>query len=192
MGLFSVQVLNTIAHYSLPSVFVLYAGYRYGWTVATVGWTLAFVGICTAVVQAGVVGPAVRWLGERRAVLWGLLCSTAAYAVYGLAPSGTWFLVGVPLGALAGIYGGAAQSLMTQQVSAQDQGMLQGANSSVMGLVGLLGPGVFTYCFAQAIAQPPMFSGHLPGAPFLLAAVLTLVSFLVALRVAQPSAQGRE
>ena len=81
---------------------------------------------------------------------------------------------------------------MTQQVSAQDQGMLQGANSSVMGLVGLLGPGVFTYCFAQAIAQPPMFSGHLPGAPFLLAAVLTLVSFLVALRVAQPSAQGRE
>jgi DHA1 family tetracycline resistance protein-like MFS transporter len=105
-----------------------------------------------------------------------------------LAPSGAWFLLGVPLGALAGIYGGAAQSLMTQQVGAGDQGMLQGASSSVMGLVGLIGPGLFTYCFAEAIGPQAIFSGALPGTPFLVAALLTASSFLLALRVAHPRA----
>src|SRR5579863_7569109 len=40
-----------IAHVALPSTFVLYATYRYGWTTTTVGLTLAMVGICAMVAQ---------------------------------------------------------------------------------------------------------------------------------------------
>lgn len=188
-GLFSMQVLYTISHYSLPSVFVLYASHRYAWSSAQVGLSLAFVGVCTAIVQGGLVGPVVRRIGERRAALLGLAAATGAYLCYGLAPTGLLFLCGIPLGGLSGLYGAAAQALMTQRVSAEEQGELQGANSSLMGLVGLLGPGLFTITFSQALAaaaRPVTGMAWFTGLPFLLAAALTASSFLIALKVARP------
>ena len=185
-GLFSMQVLRRVAHYSMPSVFVLYASYRYGWDTSRVGLTLAFVGVCTALVQGALVGPAVRRLGERRAALLGLACETIAYTLYALAPSGGWFLLAIPFGALSGLYSAAAESLLTQRVAASEQGELQGAASSLMGLVGLIGPGLFTFAFATAIAPAPGHAVVLPGAPFLIAALMTAASFSIALKVARP------
>ena len=52
--LFGLSVANffaQLAHVVLPSTFVLYATYRYGWDTATVGLTLAIVGVCAMVVQ---------------------------------------------------------------------------------------------------------------------------------------------
>jgi DHA1 family tetracycline resistance protein-like MFS transporter len=186
-GLFSMQVLHVVAHYSLPSVFVLYASYRYGWDSTRVGLTLAFVGVCTALVQGVLIGPVVRWLGERRAALAGLACETAGYALYAFAPSGAWFLCAIPFGALAGLYTAAAQSLMTQRVGAHEQGELQGAGGSLMGLVGLIGPALFTVAFAVGIA-PAAGGAPLPGAPFYVAALLTAGAFAIALKVARPPA----
>src|SRR4029077_20252408 len=51
LGLAAVDFLVNVAHQVLPSVFVLYAAFRYGWTETTVGLTLAFVGLCAALVQ---------------------------------------------------------------------------------------------------------------------------------------------
>ncbi|MEA2811791.1 MAG: transporter, family, tetracycline resistance protein, partial [Rhodospirillaceae bacterium] len=66
LGLATIDFIVNVAHQVLPSVFVLYAAYRYGWDETTVGLTLAFVGICSAIVQGLIVGPAVTWLGPRR------------------------------------------------------------------------------------------------------------------------------
>jgi DHA1 family tetracycline resistance protein-like MFS transporter len=185
-GLVAVQTFYVVAHYALPSVFVLYAGYRYGWGAREVGLTLAFVGLCTAIVQGVLVGPAVRALGERRAVLVGLAAGTVSYFVYAVAPTGAWLLAGIPIGAFFGLYGPAAQALMTQRVAAGEQGRLQGVNGSVMGLVGLFAPALFTFAFASAIR--PGAGVHVPGMPFYLAAALTLVALALALCVARPLA----
>jgi MFS transporter, DHA1 family, tetracycline resistance protein len=190
MGLIAMQVLYVLAHFSLPSVFVLYASYRYGWDSNRIGLTLAFVGVCTAIVQGGLVGPAVRWLGERRAVLVGLVAGIIAYALYGLAPSGAWFLAAIPFGALTGLYGAASQALMAERVAPGEQGQLQGANSSVMGLAGLVGPLLFGFTFARGIA-PAAGGATFPGAPFIAAALLTAGAFLIALRAARPSPVAR-
>ncbi|HUO96703.1 MAG TPA: TCR/Tet family MFS transporter [Steroidobacteraceae bacterium] len=188
-GLFSMQVLRLLAHYSLPSVFVLYASYRYGWSPDDVGYTLAFVGICTAIVQAGVIGPYVRRFGERGAALTGLVCETIAYALYAFAPTGMVFLCAVPFGALGGLYYAAAQALLTQRVAVHEQGELQGVNSSLMGLVGVIGPGIFSAAFAAGIA-PRLAQASLPGAPFYVAAFLTSAAFLIGLKVARPVARA--
>ena len=50
-GLSLVNFLAQVAHVVLPSTFVLYATYRYGWDATTVGLTLAMVGICSMAVQ---------------------------------------------------------------------------------------------------------------------------------------------
>jgi MFS transporter, DHA1 family, tetracycline resistance protein len=164
----------------LPSVFVLYAGYRYGWNETTVGLTLAFVGVSTGVVSGFVVGPAVKWLGTRRALMAGLAFGCLGMVIYGLAPTGEWFWLGVPVMALWGVVGPSIQDMMTRRVSESEQGQLQGANSSSRSVAGLVGPAIFTTTFAWLI-------GWLPGAPFLLAAVLLIGAVGVTWIVAAPS-----
>ncbi|MGH7186854.1 MAG: MFS transporter, partial [Pseudomonadota bacterium] len=73
LGLALVHFLYNLAHHSLPSVFVLYAFYRYGWDERIVGLTLAGVGVCAMVVQGGMIRPVVTWIGERWTLLFGLL-----------------------------------------------------------------------------------------------------------------------
>lgn len=175
-----VTFLYYVAHEVLPSTFVLYTTYRYDWTPRTVGLTLALVGICTAIVSGRLVGPIVARIGERRAALTGLACGAVAFTVYGLAPVGRAFLAGVPIMAFWGLYGPSAQGIMTQRVQPSEQGQLQGAIMGLRGLSGLFSPFLFTYTFATFISKS---SVYLPGAPFLLSALLLVVAFFIAWRV---------
>ena len=175
-----IDFIVNVAHQVLPAVFVLYAGHRYGWDEMTVGLTLAFVGVSTAIVSGFLVGPIVKWLGRRRALIAGLLAGCLGMAIYGFAPTGAWFLVGVPVMALWGVVGPSIQDMMSRRVSESEQGQLQGANSSSRSIAGLLGPAIFTVTFAWLL-------GWLPGAPFLLAAFLLLVAAGVTWVVTKPS-----
>ena len=179
-GLSIVNFVAQLAHVVLPSTFVLYATYRYGWDATTVGLTLAMVGICAMVVQGVAIGPIVRRLGERRALLLGLACGTAGFLIFGLAPTGPLSWLGIPVMALWGVSGAAIQSLMTRLVAPDQQGQLQGATASVQSVSQLVGPFLFTLTFAYFIgAQAPM---KLPGAPFLLAAGLLVLALVIAAR----------
>jgi MFS transporter, DHA1 family, tetracycline resistance protein len=170
LGLAVVVFLDYIAHESLPSCFVLYSDYRYGWGEGRIGAVLATVGFATAAVQALLVGPMVRKLGERRALLLGIGLGALSFAIYGAAPTGALFMLGVPFGALWGIASPAMQTLFTRRVGPSEQGRLQGALSSLRGIGGMIGPILFTQAFAAAIR--PGVAVHVPGAPYLLAAAL--------------------
>ena len=179
-GLSVVHFIAQLAHVVLPSTFVLYATYRYGWDSRTVGLTLAMVGICAMAVQGAAIGPMVRRFGERRALLFGLGSGAAGFLIFGAAPSGPLFWLGIPVMALWGVAGAATQALMTRLVTPEQQGQLQGATASVQSVSQLLGPFLFTLTFAYFIgAQAPVM---LPGAPFLLASALLLLALVVAAR----------
>jgi MFS transporter, DHA1 family, tetracycline resistance protein len=175
-----VNFIAQLAHVVLPSTFVLYATYRYDWSAATVGLTLAMVGICAMAVQGLAIGPIVKRLGERRALLLGLGCGAIGFLIFGAAPSGALFWLGIPVMALWGIAGAATQALTTRLVAPDQQGQLQGATTSVQSVSQLLGPFLFTLTFAYFIgAKAPL---ALPGAPFLLAAVLLLLALWIGAR----------
>ena len=93
-------------------------------------------------------------------------------------------VLGLVIGALAGFYSPAAQGLMTRRVQRHEQGQLAGANSSLMGIVGMIGPGLFTSLLAWAVAH----RATLPGAPFAVAAVIQLAAIALAYRVASAGA----
>ena len=181
LGIAGVVFLAAIAHEVQPSLFVLYTDYRYGWDTRTVGLVLAALGVLSAVVGAGLVRVVVERLGERRTLLLGLAFGACGFAFYGLAPTTAVFFAGVPLVALWGLAGPAAQSLMTQQVDPTEQGQLQGAISGVQGVAFMIGPLLFTPVYASFIGGGS--SWQLPGAPFLLAALLLATGFAVAWRV---------
>ncbi|QNI34027.1 TCR/Tet family MFS transporter [Alloacidobacterium dinghuense] len=142
-GLASVIFLGYLAHQVLTSTYVLYADYRYHWSDRTVGLSLAVVGICSAIAGAVLVKPAVKLLGDRNALLLGLVFATAGFAMFGLSQTGLLFWFGIPVMCLWGLSGPTAQSLMTLYVLPDQQGRLQGAVSSIRGLAGLIGPAIF-------------------------------------------------
>src|SRR5262245_17241916 len=86
MGLATIDFIVKFAHQVLPAVFVLYAAHRYGWDETTIGITLALVGLSAAIVQGLIVGPAVKWLGTRRALIAGLLFGCLGMLIYAFAP----------------------------------------------------------------------------------------------------------
>lgn len=171
--------LSMVAHDALPSTFVLYSSYRYGWDERTIGLVLAGVGVMSMVVQGGLIGRLVNVLGERRALVVGLLFGAAGMAVYGLAPTGALFCVGIPLTALYGLAGPSLQSLITSRVLPNEQGQLQGAQGSLTGIASMTAPILYTQVFAAAI--DPLNGIGLPGLPFLVAAAMLIAALGVEL-----------
>ncbi|MEO6222225.1 MAG: TCR/Tet family MFS transporter [Vicinamibacterales bacterium] len=180
-GIATVTVFYQMAHHVLPSVFVLYGSYRYGWDPRATGLTLAAVGVVSVIVQGGMVRPLVARFGERRTLLLGLASGAVGFVIYALADTGRVFWLGIPVFGLMGLYGPSAQGLMTRHVAPSEQGQLQGINSSFMGLTGIFGPTLFTFTFSAFIGRYAAW--HLPGAPFLLAAALMATAFGIAWRV---------
>ena len=179
-GLVAVVFIANFAHYVYPSTFVLFADAAYGWKEKQAGYVLALVGVLSVVVNVVVVGRLVKAVGERRAVLLGLLCGVAGFVVYGLAPYGWMFLVGLPVSALWAVAGPATQALVTRQVPADAQGRIQGAMGSLVSLAGIAAPAVFAGAFGFFVG--PLAPVRLPGIAFLIAAALLLVAAFVAWR----------
>jgi len=173
--------LSMLAHDSAPTTFVLYAQYRYRWSERTIGLVIGLVGAAALVVQGGLVGRLVAWLGERKAMAVGFLCGAAGMAVYALAPTGLIFLSGLPFTALYGLATPSLQSVMTSRVSATEQGQLQGAIGSLNGVANMIAPVLFTGIFAEAVGR--FRDWQLVGAPFLLASALLVGAFVVGWRV---------
>ena len=170
-GLAVAFVLAALAQRGLENVWVLYTGHRYGWDERTNGLTLALVGVTAALVQGLLVRPAISWLGERRAIRYGLGVSAIALLCYGLATEGWMILVIIVFGSLAGVAGPAIQGMVAGTVSASDQGKVQGALTSLTSLTSIIAPLVFTAgLFSYFTSAGAVF--HLPGAPFFLGSAL--------------------
>ena len=181
-GLAFAVLFSSLAQRGMENVWVLHAGYRYGWNTQTNGLTLALVGVMAILVQGLLVRPAVRRLGERRTIMLGLTVSTLAFLGYGLASEGWMVLVIIVFGALAGLAMPAIQGLVAGTVGPSEQGEIQGALTSLTSLTSIFAPLIFTaglFSFFTSSAAPMA----LPGAPFLLGSILFAVSLVVLIRL---------
>jgi MFS transporter, DHA1 family, tetracycline resistance protein len=169
-GLSVVTFLLHFAHHVFSAVFVLYAGYRYGWTAWEVGALLAVVGLLDMLVQGLLVGPSVKRFGDRSTMIFGLFGGAVGIAWMGLAPTGLIFALAIAPNALWGLAMPTLQSLMTRRVSESEQGQLQGATMSVASIAGIISPLFFGAVYAASVGKAPLFP-H-PGMAFLIAALV--------------------
>ena len=186
MWLSVVNFLTMFAHMVLPTLFVLYAGNRYDWSLQMTGAVLAAAGVCGVVVQVFVVPRLVPRIGELKAMVLGLLAGGLAVVIYGLAPTGGILLIGLPIGALQGLFMPGFQAIVTRRVGANEQGRLQGANSSIAGLTSMLAPPAFGYIYA-ASAGPG--GAGLAGLAFVVAGGLLTLAAIVAVLAVGPHAE---
>ncbi len=183
-GLAGIYFLSQLAQMIWPAAFVLYTGYRYGWTPAMVGLTMMAGSLIGVGVQTFVVGPVIRHFGERGSLLAGLAGSGAGMGWYGLATNGIVYFIGMPFSSLGGLTTPGLQGLMTRRVAPHEQGQLQGANQSLAGLASVIGPSLFGLSFAWAVRHP---GAGLPGLPFLEAATITAAGLVLCLVTVRPA-----
>src|SRR5437879_5866295 len=164
--------LYSLSSNSLPSMWALFAAYRYAWSGGDAGHSLCLVGACAPILSGVLVRPFVRRFGERRSVLSGLFFGTVGFAGFAFAPRGWMLLAVIPFIALWGIAAPAVQSLMARHVDPSSQGKLQGAINSLRAVTGMAGPVLFTQVFALAIS--PRFGLHVSVALYYWAAVLVV------------------
>ena len=119
-------------------------------------------------------------LGDEKSIYVGLGLYSLGLFLFSFATEG-WMMFAfmVPLG-LGGIAGPALQGIISSQVPPNEQGELQGALTSVVSITSIIGPVLMTSLFSYftAVNAPVNF----PGAPFLMGAILTVMSVLFAMR----------
>jgi DHA1 family tetracycline resistance protein-like MFS transporter len=179
-GLTGTCFLMNLAHQVFPSTWVLYTGYRYGWTPKQTGLSLALVGLTAAIVQGGLTRAVIPKLGERRAATLGLGISAVCLIAYGLATEGWMAYAIIAAGSLSGIAGPSVQGLISRSVGADEQGAVQGSLNSLASVAGVIGPPLATGLFGYFIsAAAPV---KLPGAAFFFSSALTITALLLAIR----------
>ena len=171
-----------LAQRGLETAWVLYTGHRFGWDERANGLSLGLVGVMAAVVQGGLVQPVIRRWGERRAVLGGLAVAVATFLGYGLATEGWMLLVFIVLGSVGGVAGPAIQSMVAGSVTARDQGKVQGGIQSLMSLTAIVAPILFTSVLFGYFTSPTA-PFQLPGAPFLLGALMYVTALVLLARL---------
>ena len=178
--LLGVYFVYSIAHTVYPAIWSYFGKERFDWDPATIGLSLGLFGIMMAFVQGFLIRPAIKYLGERGTIIYGLFFDIMAFGFLSLVTSGTVALFFIPSAALAGIVSPALQGLMSRAVGDDQQGELQGALTSLSALGMIISPMLMTSTFAAFTAETAPF--YMPGAPFLLALILTLIAIALFLR----------
>jgi DHA1 family tetracycline resistance protein-like MFS transporter len=180
LGLVGSYVCINIAGFAAQSTWTYFTMEKFHWNLAWVGYSLAFVGFMVALVQGGLIRFINPKLGQKRSVYLGLLLYALGFVLFAFASRGWMMFVFLVPYCLGGIAGPALQGIMSGQVPANEQGELQGALTSLISLTSIIGPLLMTNLFSYFtdVKSPVYF----PGAPFLMGAVLTICSVLLAMR----------
>jgi len=155
-----------------PSIWAFYTKAQFGWSPSMTGLSLALFGIGIAIVQGGLIRIALRHLGERGTIIYGILFNLMAFIVLASVTNGWVALAFIPFTALGAVVTPALQGRMSKLAADDQQGELQGMISSAKAVATIFAPLVMTQTFWAFTSGPGPYA---PGAPFALSAALMLV-----------------
>ncbi len=164
-----------------PAIWSFYTLERFSWSTGMIGASLTLYGISLACVQGGLVKPIISKLGESGAVKLGFIFAVVVLVSIGLVSNENTLLVLIPLAALGAVGETALKAIASQSVEEDSQGALQGALSSLTAISMIITPPVMSSIFTQFIKPGSIV--YLPGAPFILSAILLFCALLIFIRI---------
>lgn len=177
-GLIIVYALVTFAQMMLQTTWVLYTHFRFNWGPGDNGIALFCVGLCSAVVQAGLLGKLIKRFGEVRVSMLGLTSGAITYVLYGLATQGWMMYVFILCNMFAFAAGPALQGIVSKATDPREQGALMGSLQSLSSLGIVLMP----YLGASILGEVSHFdpSDLRVGTTFFLSALMQTVALVFA------------
>ena len=164
-----------------PTLWAFWTREVFAWSTALIGLSLAAYGIMLAGVQGGLMPLLIRRMGEYRTLVLGLGAALISMVGFGFTTTVPFLVVFLVLAALSDLSPPLLTAMCSNQVDEQRQGMVQGVIASLASFASVVAP-----LFLTAVFQ--FFSGpetplYLPGAPFLISALLVLAILPLALRI---------
>ncbi len=177
--LIAVIAVSSFAQSMLHSTWTLYTDYRYGWTPFDIGISLVCIGAVSVVMQGFLMRVFIRRIGEKKVVLCGLLTGALAYLGFGLVTQGSWLYVIIFLNFMSVAVPPTLNGMVSENISANDQGISLGAISSLNSLIGVIAPLIGTPLLVHTVHQDPQ--SMLSGLVYFICAGLLLMAFFIAL-----------
>jgi DHA1 family tetracycline resistance protein-like MFS transporter len=173
-GILGVMFIYNLGHHVLPAIWSYYTIEKFDWSPREIGYSLGFIGALMVLVQGFLIRIVIPKVGMRWAGIVGITMSVVAFCGYAGASAPWLMYVAMIPGALSGLAGPAMNAIASGQIGSTQQGELQGGLSSMMSLTSIISPPMMALVFG-------FYSGggatiYFPGAPFLLAAVLSVFS----------------
>lgn len=162
-----------IAHMVYPATWAFFGEIALGWDAKAIGWSLAASGVSMMLAQIFLVGRAIARFGEQRTVLIGLAAGVLTFGGYVFARDGWQVYLLLAFGALTGLVFPSINAILSRRVDAANQGALQGGMASLASVAAIVGPLAMTQALAFGADR------HFPGAAFLLAAILSALTFAI-------------
>ncbi len=173
--LLAIMFFFQVAFTVYPAIWSFYTLERFGWEPWMIGVTLAAYGVAIAFVQGWLIRVVLKFMSERQAVLFGLGFEMVGFFGYGIITETWQVFVLIPLGSLGAVALPALQGIMSRTALDNQQGELQGVLTGVVSLAMIISPLIMTLIFREFVKDGSLF--YLPGAPFLLAFLLTALCF---------------
>ncbi|MEM8730851.1 MAG: TCR/Tet family MFS transporter [Pseudomonadota bacterium] len=167
-----------------PTLWAFWGREVFGWDTFTIGLSLSAYGVMIAVVQAGILPQMTKRLGDYRTLLIGMTSAVIGFVGFGTAGAVWAVMVFIPVSALSDMAPPVMTAFAANLGEEDQQGLIQGVIASLSSVAAVASPLVMTAVFEHFVdAEGP----YIPGAPFLLSAVLLLATFPLVLRL-KPSA----
>lgn len=169
-----------LANVVYPAIWTYFAIAAYGLSTKAVGIALAVVGLTAALFQGVGMRYLLPVLGERRAVIVGVISLGLSALAYAWATHVWQVYLAIAIGAFQGAVLPSISAMNSRAVDARSQGELQGAVQSIGSIAQIVGPPLY----AQALARfsGPQAIADLPAMPMLLAAAIGFVSLALFLK----------
>jgi DHA1 family tetracycline resistance protein-like MFS transporter len=172
LGCLAVLFIAQLALQAQISVWPYYGAASFGWTPLTTGLTTGFYGVLMVYVRAVLTKRVVARYGPGTTARFAILFAIPSFVMIGLAGSAWVVIAAIVIGSMAGMVFPTVQAMVSTRTAPDAQGELQGMIASSGALTAIVGPLVMTQLFDHYVDKQGVY---LPGAPFLLAAMLMVL-----------------
>jgi len=178
--LITAYTLVYIGQKAIESTLPFYLLEKFKWTLHSISALGIFIGLLIAGIQGGLVRWVIPKFGLRKNIMAGIAFYGIGLILIAFNNIGWLMYVYMIPYCMGGIGGTALQGFISEHVSPREQGELQGALTSLVSITTIIGPLLMTSLFHHFTSKDS--SIYFPGAPFLMGAILMLVSIGLTIR----------
>ncbi len=179
-GLIAAFSLVYVGQKAVEYVMSFYVTLKFDWQLKSIGYLGFFIGVVLVAIQGGLIRYTIPKFGQEKNIIWGLLFYTLGLTLIAFANQGWMMYVFMIPYCLGGISGPSLQGMITSTVSAKEQGELQGSLAGISSLAVIIGPLLMSSVFHFFTHKNT--ATYFPGAPYILGALLMLLSTFMAIR----------
>lgn len=176
-GLIIGQFILYVAGKTIEVIWGYYNILKFNWSEQEIGYSLAFVGVLVSLVQGGLIRWFIPKYGQAKAIFYGIVFYAVGLFCFAFATN-SWMMYAflVPY-CLGGLCGPALQGVISNHIPENEQGEIQGLNTSLMSISAIISPLIMTNLFYQFSKQDAAV--YFPGISFFISGILSIIAALV-------------